>query len=70
MMETPQTIEIPVELANSVTQYLSNRPYIEVAGLISQLQAAAKLSIENNRNQVVPAVTPAPGAGSEEQNEQ
>lgn len=63
-----QTIEVPVELANSVTQYLSNRPYIEVAGLISQLQAAAKLSIENNRNQVVPS--PTPGAGSEEQNEQ
>lgn len=62
-----QTIEVPVELANSVTQYLSNRPYIEVAGLISQLQAAAKLSIENNRNQVVP---PATDVEEEPRNEQ
>ena len=68
-MET-KMIEVPVELANAVTQYLSNRPYIEVAGLISQLQAAAQLSVEKQRNEVLPPATPpAPGTESE-QNEQ
>lgn len=37
-----QSITLPIELANALMQYLGNRPYVEVAGLIASIQQAAQ----------------------------
>jgi hypothetical protein len=36
-----QSITLPIELANALMQYLGNRPYVEVAGLIAEMQKVA-----------------------------
>jgi len=35
-------IALPIELANAILQYLGQRPYQEVAGLIAGMQKAAQ----------------------------
>ena len=45
------TLEIGIELGNTILQYLGNRPYVEVAGMIQQLQIAANMSVEKKRNE-------------------
>lgn len=41
----PKTIEIPIELANWMRQYLGNRPYDEVAQGIDSLMACSTIQI-------------------------
>ena len=43
--DTP-SMEISIELGNTILQYLGNRPYVEVAGIIQQLQIAANMSVD------------------------
>ena len=43
-MSELKTITIPIELANGIAGYLGQRPFIEVQGLISQLQQYAAAS--------------------------
>ena len=35
-------ITLPIELANAILQYLGQRPYLEVAQLIAEMQKAAQ----------------------------
>lgn len=49
------TMEISIEVGNAILQYLGNRPYVEVVGLIQQLQLAANLSVEKKRNEELAA---------------
>jgi hypothetical protein len=35
-------ITLPIELANAILQYLGQRPYQEVAAMISEMQKAAQ----------------------------
>jgi hypothetical protein len=35
-------ITLPIELANAILQYLGQRPYQEVAGLIADMQKVAQ----------------------------
>ena len=37
-----QSVTLPIDLANALMQYLGQRPYIEVAGLIAGIQQAAQ----------------------------
>ncbi len=39
-----QSITIKIELANAIMQYLGQRPYQEVAGLIAEMQKSAQES--------------------------
>ena len=43
MSESNQNIILPVSAFNAVTDYLSNRPYREVNGLIDEIRSTAKL---------------------------
>lgn len=61
-----QSLEISIELGNSILQYLGNRPYVEVAGLIQQLQIAANMSVDKKRNEDPTAAA----AKGDDQNEQ
>jgi hypothetical protein len=38
-MTTPTTVSIPTELALGILNYLRGRPYAEVSGGVSQLEA-------------------------------
>lgn len=64
-----ETFEIGIQLGNSLTQYLGNRPYVEVAGLIQQLQAAANYSAFKKNNPVA-AQPDKPADEGSEPNEQ
>lgn len=37
-----QSVTLPIDLANALMQYLGQRPYVEVAGLIAGIQQAAQ----------------------------
>ena len=39
-------VTITTALLNSIVQYLANRPYVEVAGLIERVQQELKPNIE------------------------
>ena len=41
--EQEQSVLLPVDVFNAVTDYLSNRPYREVAGLINEIRQGAKV---------------------------
>ena len=43
MSEQEQSVLVPVDVFNSVTEYLSNRPYREVSGLINEIRQGAKV---------------------------
>lgn len=36
-----ESVTLPIQLANAILNYLGQRPYIEVAGMIAELQRAA-----------------------------
>jgi hypothetical protein len=41
-------ITLPIELANAILQYLGQRPYQEVAGLIADMQKVAQESVKQD----------------------
>ena len=48
ILESPaeETFEISMNLGNNLIQYLGHRPYVEVVGLIQQLQVSANVSAQ------------------------
>lgn len=62
--EQPRTITLPVQLVDAVLNYLSDRPYREVAGLVS----AILLSVKNKSASPasVPTDTPVPQSTEQE----
>ena len=46
-------ITLPIELANAILQYLGQRPYQEVAGLIAEMQKAAQAQPVNEAAEVL-----------------
>ena len=43
MSEVSESVVLPVSVFNSVTEYLSNRPYREVNRLIDEIRSTTKL---------------------------
>lgn len=43
-------VTITTALLNSIVQYLANRPYVEVAGLIERVQQELKPTVEEPQN--------------------
>ena len=43
MSEAEQVVTVPVDVFNSVTDYLSQRPYKEVTRLIDEIRQSAKV---------------------------
>ena len=54
MSDQEQSVVMPVDVFNSVTEYLSNRPYREVSGLINEIRQSAKV-VELPPEEEVPA---------------
>jgi hypothetical protein len=46
-----EKVSITTSLLNTIVQYLANRPYIEVAGMIERVQTELKQSAEENRQE-------------------
>jgi hypothetical protein len=44
-------VSISTALLNTIVQYLANRPYIEVNGIIERIQAELKQNAEENRQE-------------------
>jgi hypothetical protein len=48
-------IALPIELANAILQYLGQRPYQEVAGLIAGMQKAAQEAAQEAAGEAIPS---------------
>jgi hypothetical protein len=46
-----EKVSITTSLLNTIVQYLANRPYIEVAGMIERVQTELKQRREQNRQE-------------------
>ena len=46
-----EKVSITTSLLNTIVQYLANRPYIEVAGMIERVQTELKQNAEQNRQE-------------------
>lgn len=62
--EEPATLILPTPVVSAIGQYLSQRPYAEVAGMIAALQGCASVQVPNAQGAIVshgecPAVTTA-----------
>lgn len=44
VQEEVQTATIPIQVLNSVLQYLSTKPYVEVTDLINGIQSQVKIN--------------------------
>ena len=44
-------VSLTTSLLNTIVQYLANRPYIEVAGMIERVQTELKQSTEQNHQE-------------------
>ena len=53
---TPNTVVMPMNLLQAITQYLSTRPYSEVAGMIRGIEQTARALPQPDTE------SPAPGA--------
>ena len=46
-----EKVSITTSLLNTIVQYLANRPYIEVAGMIERVQTELKQNAEQTRQE-------------------
>ena len=46
-------IKISIELAQAILSYLATKPYAEVLQLINEIQKAAKLAEESQKNGII-----------------